>query len=282
MSIPAWTRRNPIAAYVILACAVSWIAVSPLVAAWFGLLAPIAPAWHGVGALGPITAAILVTVATGGRAGLRELLGRMARWRVGAAWWMLAVGSPVALLALAALLLRVFGSPWPDTAPLQAWFAEPAWVTNLVAASLAYGIGEEPGWRGFALPRLQAGHSALRATLILTVLWALWHTPYFTYRYHIVGISGYVGFFACFVAGAVWLTFLYNSSGGSVLMAILWHIVWNVVNVVGAALSSDLVVVMNVLVIPLGLVALVVGGPRKLSWSEKHVIEPMRPVEVSL
>lgn len=86
MSIPAWTRRNPLAAYVILACAISWIAVSPLVAAWFGLLPPIAPAWHWVGALGPITAAALVTVATGGRAGLRDLLSRMTRWRVGAAW----------------------------------------------------------------------------------------------------------------------------------------------------------------------------------------------------
>jgi membrane protease YdiL (CAAX protease family) len=94
--------------------------------------------------------------------------------------------------------------------------ADPAWVANLVAASLAYGIGEEPGWRGFALPRLRASRSALRATLILMVLWALWHTPYFTYRYHIVGISGYAGFFPCFVAGAIWLTFLYNSSGGSV------------------------------------------------------------------
>jgi membrane protease YdiL (CAAX protease family) len=273
MSIPAWTRRNPLAAYVILACAISWIAVSPLVAAWFGLLPPIAPAWHWVGALGPITAAMLVTAATSGRDGLRELLSRMTRWRVGAAWWVLAVGSPVALLALAAVLLRLFGRPWPDPAPLQTALADPAWVANLVAASLAYGVGEEPGWRGFALPWLQAGRSALRATLILTVLWALWHTPYFTYRYHIVGLSGYAGFFSCFVAGAIWLTFLYNSSGGSVLMVILWHIVWNAVNVAGAAVSSDLVAVTNVLLIPLSLVALAVGGSRKLSWSEQHVIQ---------
>lgn len=61
MAITAWTRRNPVAAYLLLACAISWIAVSPLVAAWLGLLAPIAPAWHWVGALGPITAAVLVT-----------------------------------------------------------------------------------------------------------------------------------------------------------------------------------------------------------------------------
>lgn len=202
----------------------------------------------------------------------------MTRWRVGPAWWLLAVGSPLALCALAAALPRAVGRPWPDLAPLQTALADPAWVANLVAAALAYGIGEEPGWRGFALPRLQAGRTALRATLILTALWALWHTPYFTYRYHIVGVSVYAGFFACFVAGAIWLTFLYNSSGGSVLMLILWHIVWNAVHVAGAAVSSDVVGVMNVLVIPLGVVALIVGGPRGLSWSEKHVIEPTRPL----
>ena len=77
--------------------------------------------------------------------------------------------------------------------------------------------------------------------------------------------------------GAIWLTFLYNSSGGSVLMLILWHIVWNAVTVAGAAVTSDLVAVMNALVIPLGLGALLVGGPRRLSWSEKHVIEPTQP-----
>lgn len=169
MAIPAWTRRYPLAAYFTLACAVSWIAVSPLVAARFGLLPPIAPAWHWVGATGPITAAVLVTLATGGGRGLRELWSQMSRWRVGAAWWVLAVGSPLALFALAAVVLRMLGRPWPELAPLRASFAEPAWVANLVAASLAYGIGEEPGWRGFALPRLQAGRNALGATLILTL-----------------------------------------------------------------------------------------------------------------
>lgn len=102
----------------------------------------------------------------------------------------------------------------------------------------------------------------------------MWHTPYFTYRYHIVGVSGYAGFLTCFVAGALWLTFLYNSSGGSVLMVALWHTVWNAVNVAAAAVSNDLVAIANVLVIPLGLGALVVGGPRQLSWSQKHVIGP--------
>lgn len=272
----AWIRRHPLAAYWLLACAITWTAVSPLVAAWLGWLGPIAPAWHWVGGLGPITAAVLITLATAGRKGLQELWDRGTRARVGVVWWLLAVGSPPALAGFATLLLRLFGRPWPDLTLLRGSLADPTWVANLAAASLAYGIGEEPGWRGFALPRLQSGRSAFRATLLLSVLWALWHTPFFTYRYHLGSLSGYAGFFTCFVAGALWLTFLYNSSGGSVLMVILWHIGWNVVNVVGAAVSGDLVAVMNVLVIPLGLAALVVGGPRELSWSQKHLIEPVR------
>jgi CAAX protease family protein len=188
-------------------------------------------------------------------------------------WWLLAVGSPLGLAAIAAVLLRAAGHPWPDVGALRADLANPGWVANLVAASVAYGIGEEPGWRGFALPRLQASRSALRATLLLTVLWASWHAPFFTYRYHLGGPAGYAGFFVCFVAGALWLTFLYNSSGGSILMVILWHLGWNAVNVAGAAVSDDLVAVTNVLVIPLGLGALAVGGARRLSWSEKQVIQ---------
>jgi membrane protease YdiL (CAAX protease family) len=276
MSARRLIRDHPLAAYFLLACAISWAAVSPLVAAWFGLLPPIAPAWHWVGSLGPITAAVLVTFVIGGRDGLRELWSRMTRWRVGIAPWLLTFASTLGLCALAAVLLRIFGRPWPDLAPLRTSFADSGWVANLVAASLAYGIGEEPGWRGFALPRLQANRTALRATLILTLLWAFWHTPYFTYRYHIVGFSGYAGFFMCFIAGAIWLTFLYNTSQGSILLLILWHIMWNFVNVAGAAVADDLVGLINVLVIPLGIAALIVGGPRWLSWPRKQAAGPIR------
>lgn len=278
MSLAIRMRRTPIAAYFILACAVTWIAVAPLVAAWLGLLAPIAPAWHWVGALGPVTAAVVVTGVGEGRDGLRAWWSGMTRWRTGLVWWVLAVGSPFALFVLAALLLHTLGRPWPSMGPLGASLAEPGWVANLVAASVAYGFGEEPGWRGFALPRLQAGRGALQATLILTVLWAFWHAPFFTYRYDLGGLGAYVGFFVCLAAGALWLTFLYNSSQGSVLLVIVWHTAWNVLNVAAAPVSGELVMVANVLVIPLGLVALAIGGPRRLSCSEKHVIGQIRPV----
>lgn len=267
-------RRHPLAAYFILAYLVSWIGVSPLVASGLGWLPPISRTVHVFGALGPLVAAFVVTGVTGGRSGLGELGRRMIRWRVALTWWLLAVLSPVALALVAAGLLAAAGKPWPDLGPLGAAWRDSTWATHLAIASLAYGIGEETGWRGFALPRLQHGRTALRATVILAIFWGLWHLPFFTYLYRLRGLAELIGFYVCFFAGALWLTFLYNSSGGSVLMTILWHISWNVVNIAGAAVSPDLVAVVNGLIIAVGVAVLVIGRPSRLSAAAKHVIEP--------
>src|SRR3712207_5962455 len=116
-----------------------------------------------------------------------------------------------------------------------------------VVPSLAYGFGEETGWRGFALPRLQRRRSALSATFLLTVAWAAWHAPFFLYRssYLAFGPVEYVGFFVGLFAGAIWLTCLYNGSGCSVLLVALWHTHWNLVTLVGAAVSDELVAAMS-------------------------------------
>ncbi len=88
-----------------------------------------------------------------------------------------------------------------------------------------FGIGEETGWRGYALPTLQKRFSALTATLILAVGWVCWHIPAFIYRplcsqMDVVGIAS---FFMCLLMGAVVLTWLYNSTRGSLFIAALFH-----------------------------------------------------------
>lgn len=119
-------------------------------------------------------------------------------------------------------LLRLSGGPWPDWEVLgRGRYADLAWVVGLLLSSVAYGFGEETGWRGFALPGLQRDRSALSATLILTAFWALWHAPFFFYRYEF-GLGQIVGFFLGLLAGAIWLTCLYNATGGSVLMVAIW------------------------------------------------------------
>lgn len=115
--------------------------------------------------------------------------------------------------------------------------------------------------------------SALSAAFILSLFWALWHLPFFLYKFEFQGAVTIVGFFLGMFAGALWLTFLYNSMGGSILMVALWHVIWNMMNLVGAIVSDDLVAVMNMLMIVVGVVALIIGGPAALSRSGKHVIE---------
>jgi membrane protease YdiL (CAAX protease family) len=91
---------------------------------------------------------------------------------------------------------------------------------------LTFGLGEETGWRGFALPRLQQNRSARSATLILGVLWALWHLPQFFYSFDL-SLLGVVTFAISILCGALLLTWLYNSTGGSVLITTLWHGAFN-------------------------------------------------------
>jgi CAAX protease family protein len=270
-------RRHPLAAYFVIACAVSWLSVSPLVAAGLGVFdLGWSPSWHALGALGPALAAVVVTAISAGRAGLSEFWGRLVHWRVSLVWWLLAA-SPVVLCVLALIGLRIAGAPLAPAGALRTAFADPAWFGSMFLASLAYGVGEEPGWRGFALPRLQLGRSALRATLLLSVGWGLWHVPYFFYRYHMHGIGEYTGFYLGLIAGALWLTFLYNSTGGSTLIVIVWHTVWNAVALAAAVISPALVAVTSALIMVSGVVALLVGGARRLSWTEAHVVASPTP-----
>ena len=99
--------------------------------------------------------------------------------------------------------------------------------------TLTFGLGEETGWRGFALPRLQKRFSANKATWILGLLWAAWHTPTFFYNYDLTLMS-VLAFTVGILSGAVILTWLYNSTGGSLLAVIVWHGAYNTV-VAGAA-----------------------------------------------
>ncbi|MDZ7336120.1 MAG: CPBP family intramembrane metalloprotease [candidate division KSB1 bacterium] len=101
---------------------------------------------------------------------------------------------------------------------------------------LTYGIGEETGWRGYALPRLQKNHSALSATVILWVFWALWHLSAFFYLYDPTIV---IGFLLGVLAGAIVFTWLYNSTGGSILMVTLLHGVFNFHHWVHGVQSRD-------------------------------------------
>ncbi len=279
-SVRAWVRQHQLVVYFILAYLLTWVLVSPLALAGLRHTAPPVPeVWHALGALGPITAAFAVTAVALGRRGARQLVASMGRWRVGLRWLFVAVLSPFALFAISAVVARVAGQPGPDLGPLAARFGDAPWLLGAFLAAVVYGIGEEPGWRGFALPRLQKRWSALVAASLLTVLWAAWHIPFFAYRYHLDAISN-VFFVLGLLAGSIFLTWLYNGAGGSVLMVMLWHMTWNMVNVMAAVVSDWIVALLTVEMIVAAAVIVLVWKPTTLAPAAKHTLDDELPAAV--
>jgi membrane protease YdiL (CAAX protease family) len=163
----------------------------------------------------PFLSGVLLTAIIDGRSGLRAFFGRMFRWRVGLQWYAVALFLPLAI-RLAAMGLNLLAGA-SLAAPLE-W---PGWATLLSSflfpSLLLISLGEEPGFRGFALPRLLVGRSALSASLILGVLHAIWHIPLFVFG----GETPLI--FIIAICGGVLNTWLFNNTRGSVLINILLH-----------------------------------------------------------
>jgi membrane protease YdiL (CAAX protease family) len=261
-----------LAVFFALAYALSWAWAIPLAAAH--LVVRQGQGWptHYPALFGPAIAAVVVTACTMGRPGVRDLLARMARWRVPGRWWLVAV-SPVAFLALALILMAAAGKALPNVAEFGRFSGTPAiGLAGVLLIIFAGALGEETGWRGYALPQLQRRFSPLASSLILAVFWFGWHVPQFfliaTYRNFAAG--GYVGMFLGLACGAVVLTWLYNRSGGSILLVAVWHGLYNLVagtqaaTGMLAAVVSTLIMIQAVTLIVLDLRARRRGHPSVL------------------
>jgi membrane protease YdiL (CAAX protease family) len=208
-SIAAWTRRHQLVAFFGLTLLVSWWPWPLFALGLFPL--SFLPT-------GPLIAALVVIGVTEGRAGYRALGARMIRWRVGWTWWIVALGTPFAVLAVATAANVVFwGAPAPVWAAV-AW-SQLALVFAIRVVDPTEGpIGEEPGFRGYALPQLQARRSPLASAMVLAVFVAFWHLPLVA-----TGRLASVGLPITFAITVVYV-WLFNRTGGSVLMTIVFHI----------------------------------------------------------
>jgi membrane protease YdiL (CAAX protease family) len=144
------------------------------------------------------------------------------------------------------------GKTLPSAADFGQFSGIPAIGLVGVLLLIVFGaVGEETGWRGYALPQLQRRFSPLTSSLILAVLWFGWHLPQFfviaTYRNS--SPVQYVGFFLGLTCGAVILTWLYNRSGGSILLVALWHGLYNLVSGTQAATGMLAAVVTTLVMI---------------------------------
>jgi uncharacterized protein len=194
-------KRHPIITFFVLAYALSWWPVP------FGGFSP----------AGPLLAALIVIPITQGRAGLREFGSRMIRWRVMWYWYAVALGLPLAILLVTVGLNVALGAGAPSLAGVGSLSTILMVFAVRLINPLDGPIGEEPAWRGFALPGLQGVRSPLFATLILAPLVAGWHLPLaFVDGMKPLEFLGPIAF--TFVA-----TWLFNHTGGSVLMTIVLH-----------------------------------------------------------
>ena len=196
-------RRHPLITFFVLTFATAW-----------GFLP-----FGSFGAFAPLIAALIVIPITQGRAGLRELGIRMIRWRVGWIWYAVAIGVPLAVFVITVALNVALGAPAPSLASqVSPWYAVIVVFAVRLIDPLDGPMGEEPGWRGFALPRLQAGRSPLLSTLILALLVAVWHLPLLLPQFGLRPIELLTTFAITF-----WYSWLFNRTGGSVLMTLVAH-----------------------------------------------------------
>jgi CAAX protease family protein len=225
---------HPLVAFFVMAYAFSWVVWSPWVLGEEGAgLLPINISQTASGYLnaaailaGPTLAAFIMTATTEGRAGVRRLLGRLVLWRVGLRWYLFAlVGVPLIML----VGVMVYSMDLPNLGALGG----PSYLLSYLATfALVVVLGgplfEEIGWRGFALPRMEPLHGPLLASLILGVLWALWHLPEFLVPTWAAssggsGILGITMFTITAVTFTIVITWVFNNTRASVLLAILVH-----------------------------------------------------------
>jgi membrane protease YdiL (CAAX protease family) len=229
----AAVRRHPVGAFFLLAFLLSW-------GYWIPDALAGGHASHFPGLLGPMVAALLLTPVVAGRAGLADLLRRMRRWRVAPRWYAACLLPFAAGLAgVAALWAWAPASPpWRDgRLALMPGLPAAGWLAVALLVLLVNGYGEETGWRGYAWPRLRERHSLGGAALVLAVPWALWHVPTFFIDSGMRGFPPLLlpGFLAGMLAGSLVLGWLYERTGGSILVVAVFHAMLNMASAVKAA-----------------------------------------------
>ena len=226
--IRMWIAGHPVAAFLIMAYVVTvTTALSPVLTRRNLLPYEHAPYDLLAHFLGSAVPAFIVTSAVRGRAGVRDLVQRCLRWRVGIGWYLLALLGPTVLTLLIAAVLA--GTP-PLTAVTENWTR----FFTLILPSLAFAFvlsnyAEEVGWTGFLFDRLQNRHQPLKAAVILSVPFALAHIPGFVVETGSL-LDGLVilGFlFIPQVASRVIVAWFYNNTGRSLVIVGLFHAAYN-------------------------------------------------------
>jgi uncharacterized protein len=230
---PGVLTRHPLVSFFVLAYAGAWVVELPVVLSRTGtgllpytlppavVILMIAAATF----TGPTLSAFVMVRVTEGREGPKRLLRRYVQWRVKLRWYLFVLLVIPASVVLGAIVLPgVLASYQPVTLGMVIGYPV-AFVATFV---LGGPLGEEPGWRGFALPRLQAAYGPLVGSIVLGVLWASWHLPLFwSGVWTPPTVANMVMFLAMTALLTLVMTWVFNNVGGSLLLTMLMHASFN-------------------------------------------------------
>ena len=240
-SSPLWRliSGHPLVAYFVIAFAGTWLLSVPILLSKNGVgLLPFSFSDIGlilVGLLptvcGPTLAALTVTAAISGKAGVGRFLRRYLQWRVGVLWYLLAL---VSFLLVYLLGVSIPFGAGPLLAFIRQWSLLISVFLPFMGLQILFvALWEEPGWRGFALPRLQQRYGPVLGTIVLGTLHSLWHLP----TGFVIGgplyplaLTTFVTFVLTGIAASFMYTWIYNHAKGSILIAILIHAAANAAN----------------------------------------------------
>ena len=223
-------RRHPVTSFAVLAYLLSWSWWIPI--ALRGDVVRPGEGWptHLPGLAAPAVAAVVITALVDGRTGLRDLAARLTRWRVGRLWWLLVLGTAgLALLGVAVAVVTGESVPSLEEFASYSGIGSIGLAGVVAVAFLANGVGEEVGWRGFAVDRLLREHGLTRTALVVAAIWLGWHLPLFWMHesFRSFGPLGTAGWAVSLVAASVVLTWMYRDSGRSILLVAAWHTAFN-------------------------------------------------------
>ena len=211
----AFLNRYQIAIYFVLTFILSWFP-------WYAGIEA------GMWIVGPSVAAFIIVIALRGKDGLLDLLRSFVRWRAKASIWAVALLGPAILYLVGLGVFWVGGGQLPPFTMIkeEAHLLIP-YLFLVVLLPVNGPVGEEFGWRGYALPKLQSDYGPLVASLVIGILWGVWHLPDFfadTGVQASLGLIFFVPYILGTLANSVYMTWLYNKSRASALIAgIVWH-----------------------------------------------------------
>jgi len=230
---------------------------------------------------GIVAASLIMTGITLGKSGVAALLRRFLLWRVGWKWYLTAFFLLPVMYIISVFLNAALSKTPVDFSTVLAYqiFGPSANLTLLIIPYFLFEVftnGEEIGWRGYVLPRLQAKYSALVSTLIVGVIWGIWHIPKFIPHWEL-GVFAWV--MVDFMAKAVLLTWIYNNTKGSLLLATLFHASGNTAGMMLPMANTlndsnpNTRIISGILLVIAAVVVLVSAGPERLSRSEPKQVQ---------